>query len=286
MREGKPLKVETEVNVDLKTLVESRNPAISKKDKEVATNNIKKLLSHLTYVVIDPAFSEEKDVEVKLRLDQNNYKVIVKTKEEELFQENLQGPFVHVKFGSNFSNHQFFWDDIIVAWLMADLFPELSRSTIDFWYRLQIREGKYKGLIPREIRPESFAKNIDTTAYSNIVNPVLFIPPTSLQVSNPFLLSEVELELYKAYKDKERLEKVYPLLKSYFYWVEQDRKKVDEDTKCVYYEFSNLGSGMDNIMRGYGLFNPELRNYGWVDLFSQQLFLAQDLEKMEEILGI
>lgn len=285
-RVTEPLNVELIYEIPLPQLLMQKLKLSDNKEEEIAIRMIQKTLEQLEYAVLMDFIEKRRVENVQLILKEKGHEVVINLEDGNTYrQEALDGPYVHLRFGSPYSGHGFFWDEATVTWYFLKLFPEISTSTLDFWYRLQIEEGINKGLIPREIRVEStplFVKN--NNLLQENVNPISYIPLTSLQINNPFFLSKIELEYYSLYKDLKRLKKVYPKLESYFYWVEKNRKKFDESTRCPYYEFSNLGSGMDNIMRGYGLFNPTLEKYGWVDLFAQQVILAQDLEKIQKII--
>lgn len=257
------------------------------KTKLMLKEQVAQVLAHLSYA---PITSKILDLEIEsVILDYQPQKVLITITDKsgnKYYQDKLTGPYIWVKFSAAFNQHSYFWDESIMSWYFLSILPDISLSTLDFWYSMQIKNGRNKGLIPRELRtnevyrvfenPEVLEKNI---------NPVSYVPLTSLQVNNPFLLSKIELDYYKISSDSTRIKTRYTNLLNYFQWVENNRKLVDKSTNCPYYAFSNLGSGMDNSMRGYGLFNPQLRDYSWVDLFAQQVFLQQDLSTIRSNLS-
>lgn len=250
------------------------------KVKNMLKTQIAGVLQHLSYVPMTKELLFSNIHSVVLEYKPNESRVIIRdTEGREFIQTSLSGPYVWIKFSAAFNQHSFLWDESVISWYFASIFPDLSRSTLDFWYALQIKNGINAGLIPREIRTSSaYLAMEDTSILESNINPVSYIPLSSLQVNNPFLLSRVELSLNSRQSDISRLSASYPKLQSYFQWVENNRKQIDSKTGCPYYKFSNLGSGMDNSMRGYGIFNPSLSEYSWVDLFAQQVFLYQDLQ--------
>jgi len=285
---GEPQFVTLELKKPIEKYLGDRINTFDESVGDFIKDTVLQTLKHLVYVVTDQNIDQNSIKEIKLVFDPPSYTMVIAMIDgTEIVQEDLSGPFVHIKFDSTFSDHAFMWDDAIISWYFLKVFPDLSRSTLDFWYNLQIKEGANQGLMPREIRAGEVVRGVENKNILNQnVNSVSYPPLSSLQINNPFFLSKIELELFQLYNDKDRLEKVYSNLRDYFLWIERNRRKQDPDTNCFYYEFSNLGSGMDTAMRGYGDFNPQLKNYGWVDLYAQQVSLLQDLEKIQKILGL
>jgi hypothetical protein len=202
----------------------------------------------------------------------------------------LENPYVLVKYDAAFSSNSFIWDDALATWFSLDLDPRIAKNTLDFWYSLQIKQGKNKGFIPREIRARYYhLLNTNEANLERNINPLSFHPLNSNQVAGPFVLSRVELELFYKTNDAERLKKVLPSLISYFEWVEKNRKNtkfVQRIKKtCPTYWTSNLGSGMDNSPRGGGNENFfDFEKYSWFDLIAQQAALAKDISQIAKII--
>lgn len=187
-------------------------------------------------------------------------------------------PFVDAAFSSNI----FYWDTCFIACYAKYHMDELPIiNALDNFYVLMEPDGFICREYTKEGKP-MWAKE----------------HPVSL---NPPLLAFAELQLYSISKDKERLIKVYPLLKKHFeYWINTCR---GED-KLFFNDA--LGSGMDNIERfprgwqddGQGIpiknLHPEIFNYSgldaaWnkqgrmVDTSAQMVLFAKN---MEEIAGL
>jgi len=270
-------------------------------DKDLYFYIIEGVFKNLTYVVKrKPSSKWDKINRVDLYYDKPNY--LVKIYGEDINgnllgpieQYSLSDPYVLVKYNSTFNNHAFLWDESFISWFLLDIDLNLSISTLDFFYSLQISNGDYKGLIPREIRTENYyllQKNPNILQQN--INKVSYFPLSSTQISNPFFLSRIELELFRRTDNIDRLEKIYPQLKSYFSWLEKHRRKTKFISRinkfCPYYWTSNFGSGMDNIGRGPGESDGEQDilsdNYGWIDVFAQQIALSEDLAIIARILG-
>lgn len=285
---GKPQFLTLELKKPIEKYLGNRISVYNEPVRNFIKDTALQTLKHLTYVVTDQSINQNSIKDIKLIFDPPNYTVVVyKNDNTSIVQKGLEGPRVHIKFDSTFSDHSFFWDDAVISWYFLKVFPDLSRSTLNFWYKLRVRDGENKGLIPREIRTNNYFLTEGKKEFvGENINPISYVPLNSLQVTNPFFLSKIEIDLYKLYGDKERLKRVLPFFVEYFEWLEKHRKKIDPETNCPYYEFSNLGSGMDNVMRGFGDFNPKLQNFGWVDIAAQQVFLVQDIEWMRKELGL
>lgn len=204
---------------------------------------------------------------------------------------SVENPYVLIKYDAAFSNSSFFWDDILISWFSIGRDNEILENTLDFWYSLQLKEGKNKGLIPREIRTTSFYLLKDSADILNKeVNPISFHPLSSDQIANPYLMSRVELELFYQTGRSDRLERSLESSISFFEWVARNRKSkkfvARVDKECPYYWTSNLGSGMDNSPRGGGNENwINFSEYGWFDLAAQQAALAKDIAQIAQILN-
>lgn len=187
-------------------------------------------------------------------------------------------PFVDAAFSSNI----FYWDTCFIACYAKYHMNELPIiNALDNFYSLMEPDG----FICREYTKEG--KPMWPKEH-----------PVSL---NPPLLAFAELQLYSISRDKERLVKVYPLLKKHFeYWVKSCR---GED-KLFFNDA--LGSGMDNIERfphgwqddGQGIpmknLHPEIFAYSGLDaawnkqgrMVDTSAQMALFAKNMEEIAGI
>jgi glycogen debranching enzyme len=190
----------------------------------------------------------------------------------------LSNEYIWIKFDESFNDHSFLWDDAMISWFMLKTDPLLTETTLDFWYSLQIENGINKGLIPREVRGGNLEKYLRQyhDSYLNL-NPVSVMPMSSKKISNPFILSRVELELYKRTGNVERLKKVLPNIVEYYNWIENNRKKIiyQNGKKIVLYSWDSFGSGMDNIKR--------CSDCGYVDLIAQQAAVAYDLKEIGDV---
>lgn len=189
---------------------------------------------------------------------------------------SLINDFIWILPDEGFNKHKFFWDDMFIAWFIMDTDPMISRSVMSFWYSMQYQDG----LIPREIRLESLPIIKKSDHFSSEINGVSFIPTSSLSVNNPFLLSQLEIEWYKKFKTDEYIVENLDKLQKYFFWLEKNRKSSlsVEGNNVNFYEWSDQGSGMDNMQRCDGA-------CGYLDLISQQALLSKDIEKMALIVG-
>ena len=187
----------------------------------------------------------------------------------------VKNDFFWLKTNASFSKgHEFFWDDQFISWFLLDTDDYLVKSTLDFWYDMQVKKGPYEGLIPREIRTSNL-NLLDELSDGNLINPVSYQLLGSLNVNNPFIMSRLELLLYEKKDNIERLEEVFPKLVAYFNYIEASRRS----NNGVFYFWNDYGAGMDNIAR------CEFSNCSYIDLVSQQAALASDLQKIAKILG-
>ena len=130
-------------------------------------------------------------------------------------------PFVDAAFSSNI----FYWDTCFIACYAKYHQEELPIiNALDNFYSLMEPDGYICREYTKEGKPMWPKEH-----------------PVSM---NPPLLAFAELELYTVHQDKNRLIKVYPLLKKHFeYWVSTYRG----DDKLFFNDA--FGSGMDNIER-------------------------------------
>ncbi len=199
---------------------------------------------------------------------------------EPLVYRGLVNPYVLIKYDSTFNSNSFLWDDAFTAWFSINENPMLVKNTLDFWYALQIKEGVNKGLIPREVRNTNYALALSDVLVKQEINPVSVHPLTSDQINGPYILSRVELELFKKTKNKSRLKTILPYQISYFKWVETMKKSEMYISRvgqsCPIYSWSNFASGMDNSPRDAA---------GWFDLAAQQVALAKDITEIAYKVG-
>lgn len=199
--------------------------------------------------------------------------------------DSLFNKFILIKFDATFNSDSFLWDESIISWYVIETDPQLVTSTLDFWYSIQIKEGNYKGLIPREVRTNEYFDHVDNLIYfPQEANSFSFTGLDTIEVNNPFLLGRLELELFKQTNDKSRLEVSLPKLIEYYQWVEKNRKKIvlRDGEELVLYNWSNMGSGMDNSPRCE---NIGYTNCGFSDLIAQQASLAKEISYLSTLIG-
>lgn len=102
------------------------------------------------------------------------------------------------------------------------------------------------------------------------------LPTMEEPMVNPPLFAWMEWRYAVLSGDTTRLVRVYPVLKNYFQWLEQNLRH--PDGKGLYYQ-TDLGSGMDNIPRpGVGL-------GGWIDQSAQMVLFARMMQKLAVLAG-
>ncbi|MBR7130964.1 MAG: hypothetical protein IKC82_03115 [Lentisphaeria bacterium] len=99
---------------------------------------------------------------------------------------------------------------------------------------------------------------------------------------NPPLFAWVEYDYYRFTGDASRIARVYPILKKYFFWLKNNRRRKHE-----LYFFEDTGSsGMDNSPRsGYSAANLAGSDVCFVDLSCQQLLAANYLAELAKVIG-
>ena len=205
----------------------------------------------------------------------DRYRVLISLKGDKTIELPIENDLFWIKLDEKFNTNSFLWDDSFVAWFVSDTDPVLSMLSLDFWYDMQVLEGKYKGLIPREIRLQNLANNLHSLQQGQTLNPVSYHLLNSPQINNPFFASRVELEIYKKTQDTERLSKLLPIYVNYFEFIEREK----HHPNTPFYSWQNAGSGMDNTPRC--LTEP----CGYSDLIAQQAALANDIVTISHILG-
>jgi len=256
---------------------------------DFAENLRQKLLNNLVFVIKKESESWGRVVEVKLvRYDKDQLKAELffekngqrKTKKE----VNISNPWVWIKVDEGFSKNAYLWDETFLAWFILEVEMELAKSSLDFWYSLQVDDGLEAGLIPREIRLERYADGLTRLkAGEGFINELSFLPLESTGVNSPFFMSRVELDIYELIRNKQRLKEVLPKLIKYYEWVES-RRRVElinkEGKKVVGYRWSGHGSGMDNAPRC----QDDESQCVYSDLIAQQAALAGDISEIAQIL--
>ncbi|OGV54151.1 MAG: hypothetical protein A2X45_07185 [Lentisphaerae bacterium GWF2_50_93] len=152
------------------------------------------------------------------------------------------------------------WDSCFMT-----LFSRYSNGTVsalnnlDNLYRLQRADG-YISM--------TYVVNTGLEAYGERVNPPIY--------------AWVEFEHYKYTGDRDRLARIYPILKKYFMWLKCNRRRVNG----LYY-FEDTGStGMDNSPRsGYPASNLSGSDVCFIDLSCQQQLSARNLAAIAEAIG-
>lgn len=245
-----------------------------------------KLLNNLTYVVKD-TFPGGEVQRVELLRNKDDYTVRFWYKNligvTRQIETGLDNKYLAIKFDDAFNKNSFLWDESIISWIALQTDWQISKSTLDFWYSLQITDGPNKGLIPREIRTEYYKKYLKSlTAENDPASPLSFHLLNSPQVNNPFLLGRIELTLYTKTGDINRLRNTVQKLVDYYNWVEKNKKTViSVSGRDIWlYGWDNEGTGMDN--------SPRCLNYpdcGYSDLISQQSALASDISAIYKITG-
>lgn len=152
------------------------------------------------------------------------------------------------------------WDSCFMA-----LFSRYSNGTIsalnnlDNLYRLQRADGYISMTYDLDTGLESYGERI-----------------------NPPIYAWVEFEHYKYTGDKERLDRIYPILKKYFMWLKENRRRENG----LYYFEDTGSSGMDNSPRsGYYAANEAGSDVCFIDLSCQQMLAARKLSAVAEVLG-
>lgn len=187
----------------------------------------------------------------------------------ELAFENLRQPQEDTRFVSDFidtafNGNLFMWDSVFILMFAKYASPVFNfQQTLDNFYAHQHRDG----FICREIREEDSAEMFDR------------FDPSS---TGPNILAWSEWEYFKITRDKERLERVFPVLMAYNHWYRKHRTWQDGS-----YWSSGWGCGMDNQPRvgdGYSREFDHGHN-SWIDITLQQIFNDRILIDMAHALG-
>ncbi len=183
-----------------------------------------------------------------------------------------QNGFLSSYLDTAYNGNIFMWDSVFISHYCRygiRVFP--FQQTLDNFYRKQHLDG----FICREIYGES-----GEDAFQRH-------DPAS---TGPNVFAWSEMEYYKAFGDKERLNSVFPVLCGFHEWLKENRTWKDGS-----YWTSGWGSGMDTVPR-----LPEGRHVNfshghmsWIDACLQQYMDAQiliqmgfELERWQEIEGI
>jgi glycogen debranching enzyme len=151
------------------------------------------------------------------------------------------------------------WDSCFMA-----LFSRYSNgilsalNNLDNLYRLQRDDGYISMAYDKDKECESYGERI-----------------------NPPIYAWVEFEHYKHAGDRERLARIYPVLKKYFLWVKANRRRENG----LYYFEDTGSSGMDNSPRsGYYAASLAGSDVCFVDLSCQQQLAANRLAAIAGLL--
>jgi len=166
--------------------------------------------------------------------------------------------FVASYLDTAYNGNIFMWDTsfmMLFARYGARFFP--FQHTLDNFYAKQHPDG----FICREIRADG------SDCFERY-------DPTS---TGPNLIPWVEMAYYKEFGDTDRLNKVFPVLCSYYKWLRLNRTWQNGT-----YWSSGWGTGMDNMPRVQSKYNPIYSNghMVWLDTNLQQLFIANTLLQM------
>ena len=152
------------------------------------------------------------------------------------------------------------WDSCFMALFSRYSNGSLSAlNNLDNLYRLQRKDG-YISM--------TYVWATDKEAYGERINPPLY--------------AWVEWENYRQSGDAKRLARVYPILKRYFQWIKDNRRRENG----LYYFEDTGSSGMDNSPRsGYAATNLAGSDVCFIDLSCQQLLSARKLADIAELIG-
>lgn len=187
----------------------------------------------------------------------------------EIAFSNLGQPKKGTKFVSNFIDTAFngcifMWDSVFIL-----MFGKYASSifnfqkTLDNFYSHQHEDG----FISKEIRESDSLEMFDRFDYSS---------------TGPNIMPWSEWEYFQITHDKERLEKVFPVLLAYNRWYQKHRTWQDGS-----YWSSGWGCGMDNQPRIANDYQIEFDHghISWIDITLQQIFSDKILVKMANVLG-
>lgn len=93
---------------------------------------------------------------------------------------------------------------------------------------------------------------------------------------NPPLFAWMEWRYVLLSGDTSRVSRIYPVLKTYFHWLEGNLRH--PDGRGLYYQ-TDLGSGMDNIPR------PGVHFGGWIDQSAQMVLFARMMKHLAGMAG-
>lgn len=171
---------------------------------------------------------------------------------------NEKNGFVKYYMDEGFNELIYQWDTNFMAGFgiyANDLFPAIQ--SLDNFYNKQ----KDDGYIQRVYWESSGKIANEPTEDEPMVNPPLF--------------AWIELKNYKLTADKDRLEKVLPILVKYYSWIEKNMRS--KWGNGLYYN-TPLGSGMDNTPR------DGVNKGGYIDMSAQQAFAAKCIFEIAQII--
>jgi len=163
-----------------------------------------------------------------------------------------------------FNNHLFMWDTSFMV-----MFGRYGKNAFNFqgsmdnFYARQHKDG----YMCREIAEQNGAEIFEK------------YDPSS---TGPNIMPWAEWDYYQYYKDKKRLEEVFPVLLAYYQWFQTNRSWMDGS-----YYSSGWGCGMDNQPRVQPGYHLEFTHafMSWIDTNLQQIFAGKVLLKMAEVLN-
>jgi len=182
---------------------------------------------------------------------------------------NVQNGFIRPYITPAFNDHIFMWDTCFMMF-----FGRYGRSVFNFqesldnFYRNQHKDG----FISREI------SELDGTEIFSKYDP---------SSTGPNILPWAEWDYYKVYRDKKRLQRVFPVLLAYYDWFKANRSWKDGS-----YYATGWACGMDNQPRVEKGYNFEFTHgfMSWIDTTLQQIFagntliaMAKELDKNDDV---
>ncbi|KAB2845763.1 MAG: hypothetical protein F9K45_03270, partial [Melioribacteraceae bacterium] len=167
--------------------------------------------------------------------------------------------FVKFYMDEGFNELIYQWDTNFMAVFgiyANDLFPAIQ--SLDNFYNKQ--------------RDDGYIQRVYWESSGKIANE----PTEDEPMVNPPLFAWIELKNYKLTGDKERLEKVLPVLVKYYSWIEKNMRS--KWGNGLYYN-TPLGSGMDNTPR------EAVNKGGYIDMSAQQALAAKCISEIAGIIN-
>lgn len=172
---------------------------------------------------------------------------------------NEKNGFVKYYMDEGFNELIYQWDTNFMAAFgiyANDLFPAIQ--SLDNFYNKQ--------------RDDGYIQRVYWESSGKIANE----PTEDEPMVNPPLFAWIELKNYKLTGDKERLEKILPILIKYYSWIEKNMRS--KWGNGLYYN-TPLGSGMDNTPR------EDVNKGGYIDMSAQQALAAKCISEIAGIIN-